>query len=99
MARLASVVERLRSTPGEAIRAATTPPLTGLPVVPSRARNEADALVRRDGVQSGEQTERNRDQLSATQMALDVLPTDVVNAADGWPVAEAAVGPPAVVVA
>ena len=30
---------------------------------------------------------------------LDVLPTDVVNAADGWPVAEAAVGPPAVVVA
>ena len=30
---------------------------------------------------------------------LAVLPTDVVNAADGWPVAEAAVGPPAVVVA
>jgi hypothetical protein len=29
--------------------------------------------------------------------ALDVAPTEVVNAADGWPVAEAAVGPPAVV--
>jgi hypothetical protein len=31
--------------------------------------------------------------------ALAVLPTEVVNAAHGWPVAEAAVGPPAVVVA
>ena len=31
--------------------------------------------------------------------ALGVLSGEVVNAGDGWPVAEAAVGPPAVVVA
>ena len=35
----------------------------------------------------------------ATGAALAVLVRDVVNAADGWPVAEAAVGPPSVVVA
>ena len=36
---------------------------------------------------------------SGPERRLGVLPREVVNAADGWPVAEAAVGSPAVVVA